>query len=70
MLPFVLNLGEEHKNINEVCLKVFGKTAHDAFDTNCMKIGILFLKRVRFYIFKMVANGGRHFEINIKTENI
>ena len=34
-----------------------------------MKIGFLLLKILQFYIFKMVANGGRHFEINIKTEN-
>ena len=33
-----------------------------------MKIGFLFLKILQFYIFKMAANGGRHFGINIKTE--
>ena len=43
------------------------KTAH--FDANCMKIRFLVLKLLQFYIFKMAANGGRHFEINIKTEN-
>ena len=34
-----------------------------------MKIGFLLLKILQFYIFKMAANGGRHFEINIKTQN-
>ena len=34
-----------------------------------MKIVFLLLKILQFYIFKMAANGGRHFEINIKTEN-
>ena len=34
-----------------------------------MKIGFLFLKILQFYVFKMAANGGRHFEINTKTEN-
>ena len=34
-----------------------------------MGIGFLFLKILRFYVFKMAANGGRHFEINILTEN-
>ena len=24
---------------------------------------------MQFYVFKMAASGGRHFEINIKTEN-
>ena len=39
------------------------------FYANCMKIGFLFFKILQFYIFKTAANGGRHFEINIKTEN-
>ena len=65
---FVLLKGKEHKNINDFLLNVFaGKTAH--FNTNCMKIGFLFVKILRFYVFKMAANDGRHFEINIKTEN-
>ena len=34
-----------------------------------MEIGHLPLKIMQFYVFKMAANGGRHFEINIKTEN-
>ena len=38
------------------------KTAH--FDANCMKIGFLLFKILRCYVFKMAANGGRHFEIN------
>ena len=42
--------GQEHTDINEVCLKVFLKTAH--FDANCMKIGFLFLKILWFYVFK------------------
>ena len=29
----------------------------------------LLLKILQFYIFKMAASGGCHFEINIKTEN-
>ena len=45
-----------------------GKTAH--FDANCMEIGFLLLKLLRFYVFKMAANGGRHFEINFKLKNI
>ena len=36
-----------------------------------MKIRFLFfLKMLRFYVFKMAANGGRHFEINIKIKII
>ena len=34
-----------------------------------MEIGYLLLKIMQFYVFNMAANGGRHFEINIKTEN-
>ena len=34
-----------------------------------MKIGFLLLKTLQFNIFKMAANGGPHFEINIRTEN-
>ena len=34
-----------------------------------MKIGFLLLKTLQFYIFEMAVNGGRHFKINIKTEN-
>ena len=34
-----------------------------------MKIGFSLLKILQFYIIKMAASGGRHFEINIKTEN-
>ena len=47
--------------------KSIWKTAH--FDANFMKIRFLLLKILPFYIFKMAAIGGRHFEINIKTEN-
>ena len=47
--------------------KSIWKTAH--FGANCIKIGFLFFKILRFDFFKMAANGGRHFEINIKTEN-
>ena len=43
------------------------KTAH--FDANCMNIGFLFLKILRFYVFKMAANGGRHLEMDNKCEN-
>ena len=39
------------------------------FDANCMEIGFLLLKMLQFCVFKMAANGGCHFEINIKTEN-
>ena len=34
-----------------------------------MEIGFLLLKLLRFYVFKMAANGGRHFEINIKVKS-
>ena len=47
--------------------KSIWKTAH--FDVNCIKIRSLFFEILRFYIFKMAANGGHYFEINIKTEN-
>ena len=35
-----------------------------------MEIGFLLLKLLRFYVFKMAANGGRHFEVNIKLKII
>ena len=35
-----------------------------------MEIGFLLLKILRFYVFKMAANVGRHFERYIKTEII
>ena len=47
--------------------KCIWKTAH--FGANCVEIGYLLLGILQFYVFKMAANGGRHFEINIKTEN-
>ena len=47
--------------------KCIWKAAH--FGANCMEIGYLLLKIMQFYDFKMAANGGRHSEINIKTEN-
>ena len=34
-----------------------------------MEIRYLLPKILRFYVFKMAANGGRHFETEIKTEN-
>ena len=34
-----------------------------------MEIRFLLLKILQFYVFKMAANGGRQFEINIRTEN-
>ena len=34
--------------------KSIWKTAH--FDANCMKIGFLLFKILRFYVFKMAAN--------------
>ena len=34
-----------------------------------MEIGYLLLKILRFYVFKMAASGGRHFENNMKVEN-
>ena len=40
--------------------KSIWKTAH--FYENCMEIGFLFFKILRFYIFKTAANGGRHFD--------
>ena len=47
--------------------KFIWKTAH--FGANCEEIGYLVLKVMQFYVFKMAATRGRHFEINIKTEN-
>ena len=47
--------------------KSIWKTAN--FDANFMKIRFLLLKILQFYIFKMAANGGHHFEMTIKTEN-
>ena len=41
------------------------KTEH--FDANFIEIGYLLLKILRFYVFKMAANGGCHFEIIIKN---
>ena len=46
--------------------KCIWKTAH--FGANCVEIGYLLLKIMQFYVFKMASNGGRHFEINIKTQ--
>ena len=46
--------------------KCIWKTAH--FGANCVEIGYLLLKIMQFYVLKMAANGGHHFEINIKTE--
>ena len=43
------------------------KCAH--IDANCMKILFFFFKILQFYVFKVAASGGRHFEMNIKTEN-
>ena len=43
------------------------ESAH--FGANCVEIRYLHLKIMQFYVFKMAANGGRHFEINIKAEN-
>ena len=57
--------GKEHKNTNDLCLKGIWKTAH--FDANCVEIGYLLSKIKQFYVFKMAASGGRHFEINIKN---
>ena len=48
--------------------KCIWKTAH--FDANYVEIYYLLLKIMQFYVFKMAANGGHHFEINIKTEII
>ena len=48
-------------------LKSICKAEH--FEANCMEIGYFLLKILRFYVFKMAANGGRHFEINMKVQN-
>ena len=48
-------------------VKKYWKMAH--FDSNCMAIGILLLKILRFYVFKMAASRGHHFEIKILIEN-
>ena len=34
-----------------------------------MEIGYLLSKILQFYVFKMAANGGRHFEISMEVEN-
>ena len=34
-----------------------------------MEIGYLLLKILRFYVFIMAVNGGRHFEINMTVQN-
>ena len=47
--------------------KCIWKTVH--FGANCMEIRYLLLKIMQFYVFKMAANGARHFETNFKTEN-
>ena len=59
--------GKDHKNTLEFFFKSICKTEH--FEANCMEIGYLLLKISRFYIFKMAANGGCHFEINMKVQN-
>ena len=59
--------GKRIQKYNWILSKSIWKTAH--FDANFMKIGFLLLKILQFYIFKMAANGGRHFEINTNTEN-
>ena len=51
----------------EFCLKVFAKV--NILKTNCMEIGYLLSKILRFYVFKMAASGGRNFEINMKVQN-
>ena len=50
-----------------ILFKSICKTGH--FEANCMGIWYLLLKILRFYVFKMAANGGRHFEINMKVKN-
>ena len=55
--------GKGSQKYKWVLSKSFWKTAH--FDANCMEIGFLLLKILPFYVFKMAANEGRHFEINI-----
>ena len=34
-----------------------------------MEIGYLLLKTLGFYVFKMAAHEGHHFEINMKIQN-
>ena len=59
--------GKRTQKYNWILSKSIWKTAH--FDATFTKIGFLLLKILQFGIFKMAANGGRHFEMNIKTEN-
>ena len=40
------------------------------FDASYVEIDYLFFKIMQFHLFKITANGGRHFEINFKTEII
>ena len=71
IVPCVMGIlplkGKGTQKYKWILSKSIWKTAH--FDANCMKIGFLFFKILRFYVFKMPANRGRHFEIKIKTEN-
>ena len=67
-MPNPITLKEkDHKNTNVFCRKSAWKTAH--FDANCMAIRFLLLKILGCYVFKMAANEGCHFEINILTED-
>ena len=59
--------GKNKTKYEWILSKHIWKTAH--FDANCMEITFLHLKILQFYVFKMAANGGNHFEINIQNEN-
>ena len=61
------NKGKGKQKYKWILSESIWRTAH--FDANCMKIGFSFSRDCDFFIFKMPANVGRHFEINIKTEN-
>ena len=64
---FIVYLKEKkHKNTNAFCLKVLGKL--HIWKQTAWKSDT-FLKLLRFYVFKMAANGGHYFEINIKQKN-
>ena len=60
--------GKDHKNTLEFCLQVFAKTKQ--FEGNCMEIGYLLFKILRFYALNLAANGGRHFEINNESSKL
>ena len=65
---FLIIKGEGKQKYKWLLFKGIWKAAD--FDANCMKVGFLLLKILRFYVFKMAANEVRHFEIKFKPKMI